>query len=219
MDKFVQTNSPTGISCKRNITMGYFDGNTVTALWNYAQHFAMSDNFFGSTFGPSTPGALNLVSGQTHGATPTNISDNIANEIANGIVIGDPDPANDDCSNGDTVSMHGKNIGDLMNHWQHPLQDNLQELPLGIHAIQSRPNDIALDYIRGNIVDPRLFIPIPMNLPGPDNDLNEKLTTTCNEQWPTKIRCFTRLVIHGDQTISATRFLDFNQGLVFMISI
>ena len=115
MDKFVQTNSPTGISCKRNITMGYFDGNTVTALWNYAQHFAMSDNFFAVPFGPSSPGALNLVSGQTHGATPTNISDNIANEIANGTVIGDPDPANDDCSNGDTCSMHGKNIGDLMN--------------------------------------------------------------------------------------------------------
>jgi hypothetical protein len=31
--------------------MGYYDGNTVTALWNYAQHFAMSDNFFGSNFG------------------------------------------------------------------------------------------------------------------------------------------------------------------------
>jgi phospholipase C len=27
-----------------NIVMGYFDGNTVTALWNYAQVFAMSDN-------------------------------------------------------------------------------------------------------------------------------------------------------------------------------
>ena len=24
--------------------MDYFDGNTVTALWNYAQHFALSDN-------------------------------------------------------------------------------------------------------------------------------------------------------------------------------
>jgi phospholipase C len=24
--------------------MGFFDGNTVTALWNYAQNFAMSDN-------------------------------------------------------------------------------------------------------------------------------------------------------------------------------
>ena len=73
--------------------MGYFDGNTVTALWNYAQHFAMSDNFFGTTFGPSTPGALNLVSGQTHGATPTNITNNITDDVANGTVIGDPDPA------------------------------------------------------------------------------------------------------------------------------
>ena len=27
------------------------------ALWNYAQHFAMSDNSYSTTFGPSTPGA------------------------------------------------------------------------------------------------------------------------------------------------------------------
>ena len=47
--------------------MGYFDGNTVTALWNYAQYFSMSDNSWDTTFGPSTPGALNLISGQTHG--------------------------------------------------------------------------------------------------------------------------------------------------------
>jgi phospholipase C len=31
----------------------YFDGNTVTALWNYAQHFAMNDNFHSSVIGPS----------------------------------------------------------------------------------------------------------------------------------------------------------------------
>ena len=49
--------------------MGYFDGNTVTALWNYAQHYAMSDNAFGTTFGQSTRGALNLTAGETHGAT------------------------------------------------------------------------------------------------------------------------------------------------------
>ena len=54
--------------CSRNDVMGYFDGNTVTAMWNYAQHFALSDNHFATTFGPSTPGAINLVSGQTHGA-------------------------------------------------------------------------------------------------------------------------------------------------------
>ncbi len=45
--------------------MNYYDGNTVTGLWNYAQNFAMSDNSFGTTFGPSAPGAINLVSGDT----------------------------------------------------------------------------------------------------------------------------------------------------------
>jgi phospholipase C len=47
------------------LVMGYFDGNTVTALWNYAQQYAMSDNSYGTTFGPSTPGAVNLVAGNT----------------------------------------------------------------------------------------------------------------------------------------------------------
>src|SRR5713101_3917211 len=47
--------------------MGYYDGNTVTALWNYAQHFALSDNSFSTTFGPSTPGHLNLIAGNTFG--------------------------------------------------------------------------------------------------------------------------------------------------------
>jgi phospholipase C len=47
--------------------MGYFDGTTVTALWNYAQAFAMNDNAYTSQFGPSTPGAINLISGQTNG--------------------------------------------------------------------------------------------------------------------------------------------------------
>ena len=70
MDKFVQTNLVSK-DCNPSITMGYFDGNTVTEIWNYAQNFAMSDNFFGSTFGSSAPGAINLVSGQTHGATPS----------------------------------------------------------------------------------------------------------------------------------------------------
>jgi phospholipase C len=52
--------------------MGYYDGNTVTALWNYAQHYAMSDNSFNTVFGPSTPAAFNLIAGNTHGAIPLN---------------------------------------------------------------------------------------------------------------------------------------------------
>src|ERR1700756_4171977 len=95
MDKFGETLA--GSSCTdKSIVMDYYDGNTVTALWNYAQSFAMSDNSYSSTFGPSTPGALNLISGQTHGAT----TPDIANNVDNGTIIGDPRPvaANDDCT-------------------------------------------------------------------------------------------------------------------------
>ena len=59
--------------------------------------------------------------------------------------------------------------------WKHPIQNNLQDLSFGMHRIQSGPDGLALDYIRSNVVDPKLFIPIPMSLPGLDNDLNEKL--------------------------------------------
>jgi phospholipase C len=69
MDLVLQKLSSTAANCApdKSTVMGYFDGNTVTALWNYAQHFAMSDNFFNTTHGPSTPGALNLISGNTYG--------------------------------------------------------------------------------------------------------------------------------------------------------
>ena len=110
VDKFVQ--SASGKSCPdKNIVMDYYDGNTVTGLWNYAQHYAMSDNSFGTTFGPSTPGAVNLVSGQTHGATPTDI----AGLVSNGSIINDARPAFDDCSKGATAALSGKNVGDLLN--------------------------------------------------------------------------------------------------------
>src|SRR5262245_34579515 len=110
VDKFVETVS--GGSCTdKSIVMGYYDGNTVTALWNYAQYYAMSDNSFDTVFGPSTPGHFNLVSGQTHGASPSNITDN----VANGTVIGDPDPAFDDCGEAPQISMAGENVGDLLN--------------------------------------------------------------------------------------------------------
>jgi phospholipase C len=59
---------PAGASSNYAV-MDYYDGNTVTALWNYAQHYAMSDNAYGTTYGPSTPGALNVTAAQTYGAT------------------------------------------------------------------------------------------------------------------------------------------------------
>src|SRR6202040_4107109 len=104
-----------------NSTFGYFDGNTVTALWNYAQHFAMSDNSFSTTFGPSTPGLLKLVAGNTFEATITNglgAGGNIAGAATSGAVVGDPDPAGDVCSNPKRtqITMSGQNVGDLLNN-------------------------------------------------------------------------------------------------------
>ena len=108
-----------GILNTNGLNLGYFDGNTVTAIWNYAQRFAMNDNFYGTTFGPSTPGALNLVSGQTNGVTSTlnGTGDEVDGGDGSLSVVGDPDPLGDTCSNPsrNQVQMGGQNIGDLLN--------------------------------------------------------------------------------------------------------
>jgi len=111
---------PSDTSSGGNEVMGYYDGNTVTAEWNYAQFFSMSDNSFSTTFGPSTPGVINLVSGQTNGVTAT--LNGTGDEVSGGsdgslTVIGDPDPVGDVCSNStrNQVTMGSKNIGDLLN--------------------------------------------------------------------------------------------------------
>jgi phospholipase C len=108
-----------GITNTNGLNMGYFDGNTVTALWNYAQHFAMSDNSYSSTFGPSTPGVMNLVSGQTNGVfrTLNGTDDEVDGGNGSLTVIGDPDPIGDVCSSAtrNQVRMKSKNIGDLLN--------------------------------------------------------------------------------------------------------
>ncbi len=102
--------------------MSYVDGNTVTGLWNLANHFAMSDNFWQAAFGGSTRGAMNLIAGQTsNGSHPlsTNVvADNGAGgtcstapksvekkctakdyySTTNNTVVGDADPLGDDCS-------------------------------------------------------------------------------------------------------------------------
>jgi phospholipase C len=118
MDKFVETVGRGAGTCAAygkgpGLVMGYYDGNTVTGLWNYAQHFAMSDNSYNTTFGPSTPGALNLVAGQTHGFATTS-----SGVTANATVVGDPQPTGDKCDTRDTTTAtdpNNKNIGDLLN--------------------------------------------------------------------------------------------------------
>jgi phospholipase C len=146
MDKFVQNTQGSG--CKETTTknsseygghgivMDYYDGNTVTALWNYAQHYSLNDNSYDNQFGPSTPGAINLISGDTEGAQPGPGGNS---GVVGGVMQGDTEPIYDQCSNasstlenmevevspgdketlelpkGSTASMSGRNVGDLLN--------------------------------------------------------------------------------------------------------
>lgn len=127
VDKFVQDTARTGWPFPNgpaSMVMNYYDGNTVTALWNYAQNFAMNDNSYGTTYGPSTPGALNLISGDTTGATAwsanvTQPHKQTTSKALNdkGTVISDADPYFDKASSGTTLKMNSnkKNVGNLLN--------------------------------------------------------------------------------------------------------
>src|SRR5262249_47341961 len=127
MDQFVQ-NTTGGAPCAGSEALNYFDGNTVTALWEYAQHFSMSDNSFGTGFGPSTPGAFETVSGNTTGivddsGNPIPSQSNVDNNTA--FSNGNPFADFDGCSAQNAGSYaasfatsgasQNKNVGDLLN--------------------------------------------------------------------------------------------------------
>ncbi len=136
MDQFVQFTEGSGCTSSSEV-MDYYDGNTVTALWNYAQHYAMSDNNYDTNFGPSTPGALNVISGydgSSYAVSPTATDPTTAAHVTSGAVayvggntanqgtiFGDLDPAFDGCSDNSHTSTSpvgvatGQNIGDLLN--------------------------------------------------------------------------------------------------------
>jgi phospholipase C len=110
--------SGTPIALTTGLTMGYYDGNTVTALWNYAQRYALSDNSYGTNFGPSTDGAVNLISGQLNGVTTDlNPGGATVGDGSGGLtLISDANPVGDACSptTGELVQFSGKNVGDLL---------------------------------------------------------------------------------------------------------
>jgi phospholipase C len=128
LDQFPQKTSAAAVAasgdlaaCPTGIGMAYYDGNTVTALWNYAQYFAMSDNFYDTEFGATILGHLNLISGQTH---QTNEPGNVLKlgskstyVIRNGSVIANLDSGLEDCNTGAaSVVMTGHNVGNLLSN-------------------------------------------------------------------------------------------------------
>ena len=57
--------------------------------------------------------------------------------------------------------------------FKHPITEGLVERKLGFELLASTPVGGALDFIRGNLFDRTRMRPLPSNLPGPDNDLND----------------------------------------------
>ena len=129
---------PQDAAGRSTAVMGSFDGNTVTALWNYAQQFAISDAYFGTTFGESTLGALHLVAADTSGAIcgpatsvygnqpacaaaatppPDSTATLPAADGSTGTLVFRADPFWDRCTDADSsdrVALSGLTIGDLL---------------------------------------------------------------------------------------------------------
>ncbi|WP_347267315.1 DUF2278 family protein [Paracoccus sp. (in: a-proteobacteria)] len=73
-------------------------------------------------------------------------------------------------------SQDGSEVEFLVrSRFQHPITEQLQDLPEGLHVVPSRPGGLALDFIRGNLMQPWELKPLPISAAGPDNDLNEKI--------------------------------------------
>jgi phospholipase C len=168
MDKFVE--STENLNCtppyvsKPGLVMDYYDGNTVTALWNYAQRFAMSDNSYSTVFGPTTPGHLNLVSGQTHGATTSEPTAAVANGTM--ISTGGEAAKFEDCgpAAGAKVEMSGRNVGNLLDDdnisWGwfsggfHPSSRTADGTAVCATAHPNIGGKLQTDYYSGGWIDP-----------------------------------------------------------------
>lgn len=58
---------------------------------------------------------------------------------------------------------------------QHPLMQRLAMLDDGFHPGEPGPDGLAVDYVRSGLVKLNRMVSIPHDVPGADNDLNEKL--------------------------------------------
>jgi uncharacterized protein YukJ len=63
----------------------------------------------------------------------------------------------------------------IIENFQHPITRLIEPLPLGFKPLERKPGGLAIDFIRSNLFDRSKMIPLPFDVPGPDNDLNEKI--------------------------------------------
>lgn len=61
----------------------------------------------------------------------------------------------------------------VKDNFDHPITRGLVSLGFGFNKLDSKPGGLALDFIRGNLFDVSDMKPLPFNVPGPDNDLDD----------------------------------------------
>jgi uncharacterized protein YukJ len=59
--------------------------------------------------------------------------------------------------------------------FQHPILSKISDYSEDFHLLSSKPDSGSLDFIRGNLFSRQDMRLLPNNLPGPDNDLSDKI--------------------------------------------
>jgi uncharacterized protein YukJ len=63
----------------------------------------------------------------------------------------------------------------IKENFSHPILPRLADLREGFAPLPSQPGGMALDFIRGNLFDRAELRLLPHNVPGPDNDLSDRI--------------------------------------------
>lgn len=88
----------------------------------------------------------------------------------------------------------------------------LPDLEFGFTSIINNNPDIGLDYIRGNLLDPTKMIPLPADVEGPDNDLNEKIQHYINQAIDKKAIIYAFGERWGPEKNKPDKYFDFSPG-------
>ncbi|MBZ3765541.1 hypothetical protein COM90_08030 [Bacillus thuringiensis] len=79
-------------------------------------------------------------------------------------------------------------------------------------SITENNRDIALDYIRGGLFDPKKMIALPHNKPGADNDLKEKIEGYINEAMDQNATIYAFGEAWGPEKNEPDKYFDFVPG-------
>jgi uncharacterized protein YukJ len=101
----------------------------------------------------------------------------------------------------------------VVEDFRHVVTDRLRPLADGFTSVAKQPGGLALDFIRANLFDRLEMRPLPPNLPGPDNDLSDRLAHYIGRA---RVEADARIFAFGDrwgpETGTADKIFGFKPG-------